>query len=79
MFQSLNVQVHGLPIVTKGLIRCTVPANGETLMIFTAQLLHHHASNAIYIHHNDNIEEKYGLLTRAYPIFSDAQTPVDDR
>ena len=27
-------------------------------------------------HHNDNIE---GLLTRAYPIFSDAQTPVDDR
>ena len=38
----------------------------------------HHASKAIYIHHNDNIE-KYGLLTRAYPIFSDAQTPVDDR
>ena len=35
-------------------------------------------TEAIYIHHNDNIE-KYGLLTRAYPIFSDAQTPIDDR
>ena len=54
-------------------------ANGETFsQLLLLQLLHHHASKAIYIHHNDNIEEKYGLLTRAYPIFSDAQTPVDD-
>ena len=37
-------------------------------------------TEVIYIHHNDNIHvEKYGLLTRANPIFSDAQTPVDDR
>ena len=53
-------------------------ANGEIFSQLLLQLLHHHASKAIYIHHNDNIE-KYGLLTRAYPIFSDAQTPVDDR
>ena len=55
-------------------------ANGETFtQLLLLQLLYHHTSKAIYIHHNDNIEEKYGLLTRAYPIFSDAQTPVDDR
>ena len=28
---------------------------------------------AIYTHPNDNIEEKYGLLTRAYSIFSGAR------
>ena len=39
------------------------------------QLLDHHASKAIYIHPNDNIE-KYGLLTRAYPIY---QAPIDGR
>ena len=44
-------------------------ANGETFsQLLLLQLLHHHASKAIYIHHSDNIE-----------IFSDAQTPVDDR
>ena len=49
-------------------------ANGETFsQLLLLQLLHHHTSKAIYIHHNDNIEEKYGLLTRAYPIFLDAR------
>ena len=68
--------MHGLPIVTKGLIRFTVP-NGETFsQLLLLQLLDHHASKAIYIHPNDNIEKKYGLLTRAYPIF---QAPVDSR
>ena len=50
-------------------------ANGETCsQLLLLQLLYHHTSKAIYIHHKDNIEEKYGLLTRAYPIFSDAPT-----
>ena len=49
-------------------------ANGETFsQLLLLQLLHHRTSKAIYIHPNDNIEEKYGLLTRAYPIFSDTQ------
>ena len=50
-------------------------ANSETFsQLLLLQLLHHHTSNTIYIHHNDNIEEKYGLITRAYdyPIFLDA-------
>ena len=52
-------------------------ANGETFsQLLLLQLLYHHTSKAIYIHHNDNIEEKYGLLTRAYPIFSDVTRGV---
>ena len=53
-------------------------ANGETFSQLLLLRIHHHTSKAIYIHHNNYIE-KYGLLTRAYPIFSDAQKPVDDR
>ena len=53
-------------------------ANGETFsqLLLLLHLLDHHASKAIYIHPNDYIKEKYGLLTRAYPIF---QAPVDGR
>ena len=53
-------------------------ANGETFsQLLLLQLLHHHTSKAIYIHHNDNIEEKYGLLANI--LRHSDQTPVDDR